>query len=148
VQMESDMEIEMLEPQMNREMEMDAEVEDGGEACTAASSPAKPAILKPQNDKSKVTKAIAEKKKVVKKEAADTKKEVKEGKKEVKAVKEGKDGKEKVEKVNGEEAEKLILEYLRDQNRPYGATDLSANLRGKVCFFSFFFCPALLSWLL
>ncbi|EHK97759.1 putative like proteinous-pairing protein 2 [Glarea lozoyensis 74030] len=126
VPVESEVEMEMPEAQM----EMGTE-EDVGEASTATSSPAKAPVLNPKNDKSKVTKAGGEKKsKVTKKEAGDTKKD---GKKDVKAVKEGKDVKEKVEKVNGEEAEKLILEYLREQNRPYGATDLSANLRGKVC---------------
>jgi copper chaperone CopZ len=46
-----------------------------------------------------------------------------------------KDGKEKVKAVTGEEAEALIKRYLREQNRPYSATEVSANLHGKVCFF-------------
>ena len=46
------------------------------------------------------------------------------------AAKDGKDG--KVKPVTGEEACELIINYLKEQNRPYGATDVSANLHGKV----------------
>ena len=42
------------------------------------------------------------------------------------------DGKEKVKTVNGEEAVGLMARYLREQNRPYSATEVSANLHGKV----------------
>jgi hypothetical protein len=97
----------------------------------SSNSPAKPAVLKAKTERARVTKGVE--KKVGKGKGGDAngngkaevKREVKDGKKE---------GKEKVEKVIGEEAEKLILGYLRNQNRPYGATDLSANLHGKVCF--------------
>ncbi|KAL2064016.1 hypothetical protein VTL71DRAFT_4510 [Oculimacula yallundae] len=46
--------------------------------------------------------------------------------------KEGKDGKEKVKPVTGEEAMSLIEGYLKVQNRPYSATEVSLNLHGKV----------------
>ncbi|KAJ5033627.1 uncharacterized protein L3040_008739 [Drepanopeziza brunnea f. sp. 'multigermtubi'] len=42
------------------------------------------------------------------------------------------DGKEKVKPVNGEEAMELIRAYLKRENRPYSATEISANLHGKV----------------
>ncbi|CAG8961292.1 hypothetical protein HYFRA_00013572 [Hymenoscyphus fraxineus] len=94
---------------------------------------------KPASEKSKVTKAklekglaASEKAKVVK--AGKEKKDMGGGSKE--KVEKGKEkaekGKEKVEKVSGEEAEKLILLYLKEQNRPYSATEISANLHGKV----------------
>lgn len=40
--------------------------------------------------------------------------------------------KEKVVTVKGTEATELVLTYLLRQNRPYGATDVSTNLHGKV----------------
>ncbi|KAF2001093.1 Tat binding protein 1-interacting [Amniculicola lignicola CBS 123094] len=40
--------------------------------------------------------------------------------------------KEKSEKVSADEAATTILNYLRKQNRPYSATDISANLHNKV----------------
>lgn len=50
--------------------------------------------------------------------------------------KDGKDGKgekgEKVKPVTGDEAVELMTAYLRQQNRPYSATEISANLHGKV----------------
>ncbi|KAH7138332.1 Tat binding protein 1-interacting [Dendryphion nanum] len=39
---------------------------------------------------------------------------------------------EKTEKVSANEAADTILNYLRKQNRPYSATDISANLHNKV----------------
>jgi 26S proteasome regulatory subunit (ATPase 3-interacting protein) len=39
---------------------------------------------------------------------------------------------EKVKAVTGDEAVELILDYLKTQNRPYSATEVSANLHGKV----------------
>ncbi|KAG4429210.1 hypothetical protein IFR05_015302 [Cadophora sp. M221] len=45
---------------------------------------------------------------------------------------EGKDGKEKVKPVTGEEGMELIAAYLKMQNRPYSATEVSLNLHGKV----------------
>ncbi|KAF2459271.1 homologous-pairing protein-like protein 2 [Lineolata rhizophorae] len=40
--------------------------------------------------------------------------------------------KEKAEKVTADEAVDTILSYLRQQNRPYSAIDISANLHNKV----------------
>ncbi|KAF2751632.1 Tat binding protein 1-interacting, partial [Sporormia fimetaria CBS 119925] len=40
--------------------------------------------------------------------------------------------KEKTEKVSANEAANTVLTYLRKQNRPYSATDVSANLHNKV----------------
>ncbi|PRQ77990.1 Tat binding protein 1(TBP-1)-interacting protein (TBPIP)-domain containing protein [Rhodotorula toruloides] len=40
--------------------------------------------------------------------------------------------KEKVVSAKGDEAEELVLSYLIEQNRPYGATDISANLKNRV----------------
>jgi 26S proteasome regulatory subunit, ATPase 3, interacting protein len=118
---------------------------------------ATPSPLKPKTEKAKVEKVKSEKAKVAK-----PKKEKAEGDKpekpkavkkvEVKKEKEKGDGgkkdggKEKVKPVTGEEAQELILKYLKEQNRPYGATDVSANLHGKVCSFpspsSFVFCDS------
>lgn len=50
---------------------------------------------------------------------------------------EEKEGKEKVKPVVGEEAVQLMVEYLKGQNRPYSATEVSANLHGKVSFYFF-----------
>ena len=50
----------------------------------------------------------------------------------------GKDGKEKVKAVTGEEAMEVIKGYLKEQNRSYSATEISANLHGKVCACSIF----------
>ncbi|KAE9369376.1 TBPIP-domain-containing protein [Stipitochalara longipes BDJ] len=104
-----------------------------------------PPILKPKNEKAKVTKPKAEKAKTDKAKS-DKPKAVKEAgeKKEVKndggrkadeggkAVEKGKDGKEKVKAVTGDEAIELMKKYLKEQNRPYSATEVSANLHGKV----------------
>ncbi|KAH8592356.1 Tat binding protein 1-interacting protein-domain-containing protein [Bisporella sp. PMI_857] len=38
----------------------------------------------------------------------------------------------KAKPITGDEAAAMILEYLRVQNRPFSATEVSANLRGKV----------------
>ncbi|KAF2868885.1 Tat binding protein 1-interacting protein-domain-containing protein [Massariosphaeria phaeospora] len=40
--------------------------------------------------------------------------------------------KEKAEKVSVNDSVDMILNYLRKQNRPYSATDISANLHNKV----------------
>ncbi|BGP14656.1 hypothetical protein JCM10213v2_002605 [Rhodosporidiobolus nylandii] len=40
--------------------------------------------------------------------------------------------KEKGVSLKGDQAEELVLTYLKEQNRPYGATDLSANLKNRV----------------
>lgn len=79
----------------------------------------------------KIEKAIKAEKK--EKDGEKIVKEKKEGVKK-ESVKKEKDGKEKVKAVTGEEAETLILRYLREQNRPYSATEVSANLHGKVSF--------------
>ncbi|KAL9528105.1 Homologous-pairing protein [Sphaerulina musiva] len=43
-----------------------------------------------------------------------------------------KDGDVKEKKLSPDESSKLILDYLRTTNRPYSATDISANLSNKV----------------
>ncbi|EMC99983.1 hypothetical protein BAUCODRAFT_358224 [Baudoinia panamericana UAMH 10762] len=45
--------------------------------------------------------------------------------------KDAKDG-EKEAKLTPEQSAKLVLEYLRKQNRPYSAIDISTNLRNRV----------------
>ncbi|PMD67101.1 TBPIP-domain-containing protein [Hyaloscypha bicolor E] len=107
-----------------------------------------PPVLKPKNEKAKVTKPKAEKAKsdkpkvekpkAVKKEKVEKDGEAA-GKKEVKADGAKKEGdgkkvgeKEKVKAVNGEEAIEIMARYLKEQNRPYSATEVSANLHGKV----------------
>jgi hypothetical protein len=97
---------------------------------------ATPSPLKPKTEKAKVEKVKSEKAKVAKpkKEKVEGEKPKAVKKAEVKKEKEkGDGGKEKVKPVTGEEAQELILKYLKEQNRPYGATDVSANLHGKVC---------------
>jgi 26S proteasome regulatory subunit, ATPase 3, interacting protein len=79
-----------------------------------------PPVLKPKNEKAKVTKPKAEKAKSDKPKVEKPK-----------AVK-----KEKVKAVNGEEAVEIMARYLKEQNRPYSATEVSANLHGKVCLLS------------
>ncbi|CZT01246.1 uncharacterized protein RAG0_08983 [Rhynchosporium agropyri] len=114
-----------------------------------------PAILKPKtekakvekvkSDKPKVTKSKAPKKEKVEVEGAVSVKEKKvtakakgedgEGKavgKESKDGKDGKDGKEKIKPVNGDEAVAIIAEYLRVQNRPYSATEVTKTVADKI----------------
>ncbi|CZT00201.1 uncharacterized protein RCO7_08377 [Rhynchosporium graminicola] len=119
-----------------------------------------PAILKPKtekakvekvkvekvkSDKPKVTKPKAPKKEKVEVEGAVSVKEKKvtakakgedgEGKavgKESKDGKDGKDGKEKIKPVNGDEAVAIIAEYLRVQNRPYSATEVTKTVADKI----------------
>lgn len=45
--------------------------------------------------------------------------------------KDAKDG-EKEAKLTPEQSATLMLDYLRKQNRPYSATDISANLKNRV----------------
>ncbi|TAQ83119.1 hypothetical protein B7494_g8558 [Chlorociboria aeruginascens] len=95
-------------------------------SCTSSPAPSpsrKPKKVKVDKDeKPKVDKA----KPTVKKEKVD-----KAEKKSSKA--DAGDGKAKKEKtVTGDEAIELILGYLKVQNRPYSATEVSANLHGKV----------------
>lgn len=100
---------------------------------TAKAKVTKPKVEKPKVDKvktEKVKKAVAAKDGVekVKKELAATAKEepvVKD------AAATG--AKEKVKVVTGEEAMKVMEAYLKEQNRPYSATEVSVNLHGKVC---------------
>lgn len=111
-------------------------------ASIANSNPLPSSPLKPKNEDAKVKKSkpATEKTKAVKAKvekglAATEKAEKAKTEKVTKASKETKKdagGKEKVEKVSGEEAEKMILGYLKEQNRPYSATEISANLHGKV----------------
>jgi 26S proteasome regulatory subunit (ATPase 3-interacting protein) len=85
---------------------------------------AKPKVVKPKIEKvvkPKVVKSKTEKppgvaKKIEKKAILGT----------------GDEKKEKVKAVVGEEAEALLVEYLKLQNRPFSATEISANLHGKV----------------
>ncbi|KAG9244878.1 Tat binding protein 1-interacting protein-domain-containing protein [Calycina marina] len=94
------------------------------------STPAPPdlTVLKPKTEKSKVTKP--KKEPAAKKEPA-TKKEPP-VKKEGAAKKDDANGEVKVKPVTGEEAQRVILEYLVAQNRPYSAGDIHLNLHGKV----------------
>lgn len=114
-------------------------------------------VLKPNTTKAKVEKPKSDKPKVVKPKTVKKEKgadgevvdkpekavkpkvkkdggEEKDGKESKgasgKADKEGKG--EKVKPVTGEEAVQVILAYLKGQNRPYSATEISANLHGKV----------------
>ncbi|TVY64193.1 Homologous-pairing protein, partial [Lachnellula suecica] len=101
----------------------------------------KPKAARPKAEKiEKVDKALKAEKveKVVKvKSGAEKDEKVVKEKKETAVkkdavVKKEKDAKEKVKAVTGDEAEKLIVAYLKEQNRPYSATEVSANLHGKV----------------
>jgi 26S proteasome regulatory subunit, ATPase 3, interacting protein len=106
---------------------------------TSSTTSELPSVLKPKTEKAKVTKPKAEKAKSekpktekAKAEKGDKAKVVKKEAVEKKDGDKGKDGKEKVKAVNGEEAVELMGRYLREQNRPYSATEVSANLHGKV----------------
>jgi 26S proteasome regulatory subunit, ATPase 3, interacting protein len=109
-----------------------------------------PLALKPKNEKAKITKLKAEKAKSDKSKT-EKPKAVKKDKveKDVETaanvgknkgdsggggggVKKESGGKEKVKAVNGEEAIEVMKKYLKEQNRPYSATEVSANLHGKV----------------
>ena len=109
-----------------------------------------PEILKPKTEKAKVEKSKAEPKtpkakaekalKVEKAPKAEKVEKVSKPKAEKKAADKGGDGKggdgkvvkEKVKAVTGNEAVSLVLGYLKAQNRPFSATEISANLHGKV----------------
>jgi len=127
--------------------------EDDDDASSIASE-----VLKPKTTKAKVTKPKADKPKLDKTKAETAKKDMtkidkvdgEKPKKESASVKHvggsklDKDGKEKVKAVNGEEAIALMVAYLKRENRPYSATEVSANLHGKVrlfFFISMFDCP-------
>lgn len=73
--------------------------------------------LKPKTEKSKVVKP-----KTVQPDKTEK----------AKAEKKEKEKTEKVKPATGDEAIHLIAEYLKAQNRPYSATEVSANLHGKV----------------
>lgn len=110
-------------------------------------------VAKAKTEKPKAEKAKVEKAKAVKKEKVDDGGADGGGKKGDKSVigvkiekgegsgggggggvggKKAGDGKEKAKTVNGEGAIELMARYLREQNRPYSATEVSANLHGKV----------------
>lgn len=119
-----------------------------------------PSVLKPKTEKAKVEKPKVTKPRALKKEKVDSESGAGATKEKSKAVKkekekgedgegkavgegkalktkgdaksDGKDGKEKVKPVAGEEAVELIGNYLKVQNRPYSATEVSLNLHGKV----------------
>ncbi|TVY89102.1 Homologous-pairing protein [Lachnellula willkommii] len=120
---------------------------DDTSSIASSLSPLKPKASKVEKTKSdkpaKATKAKAEKiEKAIKAEKKDVgvdkpkkesvKKEVKDVKKDSGGIGGSGAGKEKVKAVTGDEAEKLVLAYLKEQNRPYSATEVSANLHGKV----------------
>lgn len=96
--------------------------------------------LEPKTEKAKVEKKPkaekAEKPKSAKfkAEKADKGEKAEKGDSKAKAEKKGdKSGeKEKVKSVTGDEAVAVMMEYLRATNRPYSATEISANLHGKV----------------
>jgi hypothetical protein len=113
---------------------------------SSSASTLTPEVLKPKTEKAKVDKVKSEAKpkvkaeKIVKTKAEKVEKvEKKKGEKcenvgKAAGGKEKGDGKEKVKPVTGDEAARLIVEYLRVQNRPFSATEVSANLHGKVWF--------------
>lgn len=76
-------------------------------------------LLKPKTEKSKVVRAKTEK--------SDKTGKLKFEKKEKEP-----DKGERIKAVTGDEAMGLIVGYLNAQNRPYSATEVSANLHGKV----------------
>jgi 26S proteasome regulatory subunit (ATPase 3-interacting protein) len=98
--------------------------------------PLKPKTEKAKIEKTKVEKPKGEKVKAEKKPKAEKTEKVKVEKKiPAERVNKGdteKGEKEKVKAVTGDEAMELIAVYLKAQNRPYSATEISANLRGKV----------------
>ena len=73
--------------------------------------------LKPKTEKAKVGKTKSEKGEKTDNAKRDTKEKDRGG---------------KVKPATGDEAMELITDYLRAQNRPYSATEVSANLHGKV----------------
>ncbi|RKF64580.1 Homologous-pairing protein 2 [Golovinomyces cichoracearum] len=90
--------------------------------------------LSPSSHKTKIDQSKTSKQKPEKKVKADKpKKEKVENKKvETTLTKTAKDVKEKVVTLHGDEAMDLMMNYLREQNRPYSVTEISANLHGKV----------------
>lgn len=70
--------------------------------------------MKPKTEKGKVTKVKTEK---PEKSKSDKKE---------------RDKGEKNKPLIGDQAMELIAEYLKTQNRPYSATEVSANLHGRV----------------
>lgn len=90
------------------------------------------AVMKPKTEKAKVSKAKADKSApktaAVKAKATDkVEKRVEKG-----GGKGEKEKAEKVKAVTGDAAVQLIVDYLKAQNRPFSATEVSANLHGKV----------------
>ena len=84
--------------------------------------------LKPKTEKAKVTKVKSDKQAIKKDTVA---------KKDVVGKKDETGKVEKVKPVTGEDAQRVILEYLKVQNRPFSATEIQANLHGKVCVSSY-----------
>ena len=106
---------------------------------------ANPDILKPKSEKAKVEKVKTEprpkprtekapkvvKPKTEKADNGDGKEKAEKKKADKGDVKAGE--KVKVKPVTGDEAVALLVNYLKAQNRPFSATEVSANLHGKVC---------------
>jgi 26S proteasome regulatory subunit (ATPase 3-interacting protein) len=110
-------------------------------SSSATNTPIKPTAAVPKPKKVKVekekAKAAPKGKAVSGAPAAKDKDKGKEGAAERKTL--DKNGKEKVKAVTGDEATEVILEYLRRENRPFSAGDVSGNLHGKVWFVFIFF---------
>jgi 26S proteasome regulatory subunit, ATPase 3, interacting protein len=114
---------------------------DDDASSTTSDAIPNPAVLKPKTEKAKVTKTKSEEKsKTAAPKAEKPKTKAAAGKKDdVKTGGDGKAGgagKAKEKAVNGEEAVEIMGKYLRETNRPYSATEISANLHGKVSPFS------------
>ena len=112
----------------------------------ASSTTSELQVLKPKTEKAKVEKVKSEKAKTAKAKAVKKEKTGPDGEKGKKGEGDGggkkggeKGEKEKVKAVTGEEAVGILGRYLREQNRPYSATEISANLHGQVSSFHFFF---------
>ncbi|PQE24617.1 tbp1-interacting tbpip protein [Rutstroemia sp. NJR-2017a BVV2] len=120
-------------------------------SSSATNTPIKPTAAVPKTKKVKVEKEKA--KAASKGKAVSAATSAKDKDKDKDKGKEGaadkktldKNGKEKIKAVTGDEATEVILEYLRRENRPFSAGDVSGNLHGKVCFL-FIFLHSPLNW--
>jgi 26S proteasome regulatory subunit (ATPase 3-interacting protein) len=105
-------------------------------SSSATNTPIKPTAAVPKPKKVKVekekVKAAPKGKAISAKDKDKDKDNAKEGATEKKTL--DKNGKDKVKAVTGDEATEVLLEYLRRENRPFSAGDVSGNLHGKVGF--------------